>query len=342
MPIEAWWDRDDPLARVARGALRPLGALYGSAMAARNAWYDRRGGHRLAVPALSIGNLSVGGTGKTPLTAWAAARLAERGARPAVVLRGYGDDEPLVHGVLNPGVPVIVSADRLVGAERARAAGADLCVLDDAFQHRRAARIADVVLVGADTFRPWHRVVPAGPWRERPSGLRRATLVVVTRKAVPLSAAEVVARWVATVAPSVAIARVALLPDGLRAVGDPARTQPLSMLAGASVMATSGVGNPAAFEAQLEAAGARVTAHRFRDHHRYTAADVARLARAASSVRAAFVVTTLKDAVKLGPIWHPEAPPLWYVSQRVVVEDGHAALDRALADVLDARHPPAG
>src|SRR5690242_15793153 len=89
--------------------------------------------HDPAIPAVSVGNVTVGGTGKTPVAAWIATELVERGARPAIVLRGYGDDEPLVHARLNPNVPVIVAADRVAGIAQARDTGATIAVLDDAF-----------------------------------------------------------------------------------------------------------------------------------------------------------------------------------------------------------------
>src|SRR5437764_1070790 len=99
--------------------------------------------HPPAVPVLGLGNLSVGGTGKTPIAAWAAAELRHLGAHPAMLLRGYGNDEPLVHGELNHRVPVVVNADRVIGVEQAVAAGADCVILDDGFQHRRLARQVD-------------------------------------------------------------------------------------------------------------------------------------------------------------------------------------------------------
>ena len=139
--IERIWAEDGPAA----WALTPLSWIFSTAVAVKNVLYDigLLRARKLALPAVSVGNLSVGGTGKTPVSAWVAAELARRGARPAIVLRGYGDDEVLVHRALNPGVPVIVDADRVRGAATAKAQGATVVVLDDAFQHRRAARDAD-------------------------------------------------------------------------------------------------------------------------------------------------------------------------------------------------------
>jgi tetraacyldisaccharide 4'-kinase len=148
------WYALSPAERTARALLAPLGALYGAATAVRGALYDAGifPAHAGGIAAVSIGNLTVGGTGKTPIAAWLASEFLARGAHPAIVLRGYGADEPLVHQRLNPDVPVIVDADRVRGVARAVAAGADIAVLDDAFQHRRAAREADIVLVSADQW----------------------------------------------------------------------------------------------------------------------------------------------------------------------------------------------
>ncbi|MDX2183101.1 MAG: tetraacyldisaccharide 4'-kinase [Gemmatimonadaceae bacterium] len=328
------WYGTDRGARIARGALRPLSAVYGGVMRWRNAWYDvPTHVHAMPVPALSIGNLSVGGTGKTPVAAWCAAALQQRGGAPALVLRGYGDDEPMVHRHLNPTVPVITTSDRVAGAQLARRAGADVVVLDDAFQHRRAGRVRDVVLVSADRWHDALQVLPAGPWREPIVGLRRAHLLVITRKAVSLARARAVATAVQRVAPAVPQAIVALVADRLSAM-DGTDGGAVGALAGTSVLAICGIGDPSSFRAQLAAAGAEVQLKHYPDHYGYSDRDIASLAAAAGDRR---VVTTLKDAVKLAQRWPRTASPLWYVSQRVVVEDGGSALDGALAAVLDAR-----
>src|SRR5919205_723592 len=124
--VERVWFGDDLLARAARDALLPGEILYGAVIGLRKALYDSGilTTHKPALPTVSVGNLTVGGTGKTPVAAWIATELIERGERPAIVLRGYGEDEPLVHARLNPTIPVIVSADRASGIVNARVAGA--------------------------------------------------------------------------------------------------------------------------------------------------------------------------------------------------------------------------
>ncbi len=341
--VEAAWRGDGPGARLLQAALAPLSWSFGAAVRARNALYDRGvlAQHRGPIPALSVGNLSVGGTGKTPVAAWLAARALALGAKPAIVLRGYGDDEPLVHAAINPAVPVIIAADRVEGVARASAAGADVAILDDAFQHRRAARDLDIVLLSADGWRAPARLLPAGPWREPLASLSRASTVVITRKAASIEQAAELARCVRDVVPRTPVAVLHLAPDQLRRAVSPGGAEgvaePIDALRGQRVLAIAAIGDPDSFSAQLAAAGARVTLRGFADHHAYDSTDVAQLVAAAE--QADRVVCTLKDAVKLGPRWPADRVPLWYVSQRVVPEAGEAELQRLLDALLspDAR-----
>ena len=334
--LSTLWESDTVGARIARAALTPAEIAFGAITAVRSSLYSSGilPTQATALPALSVGNLTVGGTGKTPIAAHLAARLADLGALPAIVLRGYGEDEPLVHRVLNPNIAVIVSADRVSGVAQAKAAGCDVVVLDDAFQHRRARRVADVVLVSADAWRPGRRrhLLPAGPWRERLTAARRASIAIVTRKAATRDQADQVASAIASAA-NVPVGIVHLSPGSLRDIRGDAMV-PIDELRGRSVLAISAIGDPAAFVAQLAAAGARVTSAAFRDHYRFGASDIATLAGEAR--RYDRVVCTLKDAVKLAPLW-PGGSPVWYVSQRVVEERGAKVIDRILTTTLAAR-----
>jgi tetraacyldisaccharide 4'-kinase len=329
----AWFGRSTADG-VLRAAVLPAETLYRVGVAARAALYD----HGLlatrepAVPALSVGNLSVGGTGKTPIAAWLARRLREAGASPAIVMRGYGDDEPLVHRTLNPDVPVITSPDRLAGAQRAAENGADCIVLDDAFQHRRIARRADIVLVSADRWDGRTRLLPAGPWREPLSGLRRSSLVLVTRKSVGPSVAQSVAQELVrhTAAPA-AIVALGLGPLHMHSGAE----SPLGALEGRRVLAVAALGDPSAFGRQLEDAGAIVRTAFYPDHHRCSLEDARALS--AGLEQDEWAVCTLKDHVKLAPLWPRATSSLWYVSQRVVPEFGESAIDEALDSVLRAR-----
>ena len=334
--LERVWYGESLAARLGRAALWPAAVGYEAAVRVRGALYDR---HLLAsigasIPVLAVGNVSVGGTGKTPVAAWAVARLRERGAKPAVVLRGYGDDEPRVHELLNPGATVVCDADRVRGVRTAHAAGADCVVLDDAFQHRRLARTADWVLVSAERFATATRVLPAGPLREPTAALARADVAIVTRKSALPALAVTVAERIAAER-QIGVAVMHLAPSALVDARD-GTSRALEILRDVRVVAVAAIGEPEAFFAQLRALGARdLHGVSYRDHHAFTATDVAQLVRAAAS--ADVVVCTLKDAVKLAPQWPDAAVPLWYVSQRAEVERGAELLDASLALVLAAR-----
>jgi tetraacyldisaccharide 4'-kinase len=336
--LERLWFDDGRRARTARTTLAWASALYAGVSSVRNALYDRGvlRTHVPPVPALSLGNLSVGGTGKTPVAAWAAAALRRRGAHPAIVLRGYGADEPLVHHQLNPDVPVVVDADRVRGTATALAGGADCVVLDDAFQHRRIARVADWVLVAAEQWRDDARRLPTGPLREPVAALRRASVVVVTRKTMALDEADALADRLARAVPARATAVLHLAPEAL--VSFEGTRVPLSWLAGRRVLAVAAIGAPAAFFRQLRELGAEIDEIRWPDHHPFTATDVRRLSSRGAGREG--VVCTLKDAVKLAPLWHDAHGPLWYVSQAVVVDRGSALLDASLGTILAARTFP--
>jgi tetraacyldisaccharide 4'-kinase len=330
-----WADPRAP-ARAARAALYPAEVIYGAVAAVRNEMYDRQllSTRGLALPAVSVGNLTVGGTGKTPISAWLVTQLIGRGARPAVVLRDYGGDEGLVHAALNPGTPVISGGDRVDAVRRARARGADVAVLDDAFQHRRARREADVVLLSADDWRHPRRLLPAGAWRERLSALRRASIVVATRKAASSEVVEEMLAVADTYAPSIPRAAARIAPGAL-VHAHTAVTRPLSSLAGREILAVAGVAGPDAFRRQLEELGARVRLHAFRDHYAFSTDVALRLARAGE--QAGLVVCTLKDAVKLAPAWPRDGPALWYLSQQVILERGRLEMERLVGDLLEAR-----
>ncbi|MEP7000864.1 MAG: tetraacyldisaccharide 4'-kinase, partial [bacterium] len=330
------WYGEGVGARAARALLSPASWLFGLGVQRRARRFEQTAdaGNASSLPVLSLGNLTVGGTGKTPLAAWAAAALRARGATPAIVMRGYGDDEPLVHARLNPEVAVIVDADRVRGAIQARNAGADCVILDDGFQHRQIARVSDWVLIAAERWRDDLRLLPAGPLREPLHALGRANVIVVTRKSATRATAEEISSRLGARFPRAGVAICHLALDALVDARSGER-RPLSWLADRRVVGVAAVGEPAAFFAQLRDIGARLDERAFRDHHAFDAADVAELA--TDLARREGVVCTLKDAVKLAPLWPANAMPLWYVSQIAVIERGDAVLDRALEAVLAGR-----
>jgi tetraacyldisaccharide 4'-kinase len=307
-------------------ALAPLEAAYRFTVASRNRAYAAGllRTVRLDAPVLSVGNLSVGGTGKTPVAAWLAAELLARDQRPALLHGGYATDEPDLHRAWNPNVPVIAGRDRVAGGVRAIAGGATMLVLDDGFQHRRLERDLDLVLIAAESWTPAPRLLPRGPWRERPDALRRATLIAVTRKAADAAEAANVARSVRTFSASAPIVTLAIRPAGWRRAdgreGEPA----------GEVLAVAAIAAPAVFVANAREAGAHVSrVITYRDHHAYDSRDGDSIARAAQG-RA--IVTTEKDWMKLAG--RLDDTQVWLLRQRVEVEAGEQAIEEAIAGLL--------
>ncbi len=324
------WYGSGMIETVGRTLLWPVELAYRGVVAMREQAYAHRllATHRAAIPVVSVGNVSVGGTGKTPITSYLAAECLRRGARAGIVLRGYGDDEPAVHELLLPGMIVEADANRVQGIDRAKQRGAQVVVLDDALQHRRIARDVEIVLLSAD--RPWTtRCLPGGPLREPVAVLSRADLVIVTRKAASLDVAQQVEAR-ARAAGAREVAHVALSLDRLRLVAGEGVEQEkaLARLREVKVVAVSGIGDPTAWHQQLAALGAEVTPHAFADHHRYSVSDVERIVRGVPPGTS--VVCTLKDAVKLRALWPRSGPSLWYVSQRVEPGDSGARILRVL------------
>jgi tetraacyldisaccharide 4'-kinase len=335
--LERLWYGADVGARLGRAALGPFSWAYRAITGARNACFDAGllRARSTAIPAISVGNLTVGGTGKTPFAAYLVVELLTRGARPCVVLRGYGGDEEQVHRKLTPQAPVVVGADRVAAIAEGAARGCDVAVLDDAFQHRRAARVENVVLVSADV--PWvDRLLPAGPLREPVGALRRASLLVITCKAASKERAQELAQRL-TGDSDTPVAIAMLRPHALVRIGAPGKPLTLDLLEKRRVLVVAGIGNPKALVHQLEALGAEPVPVLFPDHHRYTAADVKALITRAAGTD--FVVCTLKDAVKLEARWPDKGPTLNYVSQRVELVSGEGHVQAALDRVLAARAP---
>jgi len=303
----------------------PLARVYGAVVGWRNARFDRGVGvTRVGVPVVSVGNVSVGGTGKTPMVMWLARRLMERGERPAIALRGYkggrggaGSDEATEFRRWLPEVPLAVGGDRVatIGALRGSAEGARVsCVLlDDGFQHRRLHRDLDVVLVDATRDPFADRLLPAGWLREPVEGLKRAGAVVLTRydagDAGHLSLRE---RLEQTHGGRVltAAAQWGGLDEGEPVGATPAK--PVAWLRGKRLLVVCGIGNPAAFLRQVKGeagaggvgvaggVGAVVEALFYPDHYGYPARGVREVVNAARGMGAEAIVTTEKDWSKLG------------------------------------------
>jgi tetraacyldisaccharide 4'-kinase len=326
------WTSGRADARLARLALLPASGLWRGAMAVRGLAY-RRGWlpvRDLPLPSVAVGNLTVGGSGKTPIAIWIARHYVESGFVPGILLRGYGGDETLVHQHAVPGAVVVADPDRASGAERALANGAQVLVLDDAYQRLDVHRDLNILVMSAETTRAVRWSLPAGPWRESWKALSRADAVIVTRKRATREAAHALAQELeGRVQGPVAIAHLGLRSlEGLVS----GTLAPAAALAGKRVVAASGIADPDAFVAQVKLTGAAVQVATWKDHHDYRDEDVAWLAHAAR--RADHVVITQKDAVKLRDRWPAAVPEPLVALLDLEWEEGGQRIEAALDAVV--------
>jgi tetraacyldisaccharide 4'-kinase len=292
---------------LARAALRIAETPYTWEVHRRNRRFDRGlGVEHVQVPVVSVGNLTLGGTGKTPLVEWLCRWLRARQVRAAIVSRGYGarhggrNDEAMELEERLPEVPHLQDADRVAAAQTAvEELSAQLIVLDDGFQHRRLGRDLDIVLLDALEPFGYGHVFPRGLLREPASGLGRAHAVVLSRAdAVAAERREEIRETVRYHAPGAAWAEAAHRPQALLSSDGDAR--PIESLQGRRVAAFCGIGNPAGFRHTLAGLGCELVELReFPDHHAYTRADVESLITWAGGLNSDAVLTTHKDLVKI-------------------------------------------
>jgi tetraacyldisaccharide 4'-kinase len=294
-------------AAAARLGLRLVEEPYTWAVAWRNRRYDRGATEicRSGVPVVSVGNLTLGGTGKTPMVQWLARWFRQQGIRVTVISRGYGaergarNDEALELAQDLPDVPHLQNPDRVAAARRAvEECGSQLIVLDDAFQHRRLFRDLDIVMIDALEPFGFGHVFPRGLLREPVAGLRRASVVALSRAdMLDPPQREAICRQVQQHAPQALWVEVKHAAMSLLAPGG--RQRPLGWLEGKTVAAFCGVGNPAGFRHTLDTCGCRVVDFReFPDHHRYGTADIASLSDWAEHLPVNAILCTHKDLVK--------------------------------------------
>lgn len=311
-------------------ALRPLAALYGS-IAERIAGQRKQAAVTLPVPVIVIGNIAVGGTGKTPLTLWFVDTLRELGWRPGVISRGYGGraqayplrvtaatdpaqcgDEPALLA-RQSAVPLAVAPDRVAAAQLLLDSGeVDILIADDGLQHYRLARDLEICVIDGARGIGNGALLPAGPLRERPARLAAVDLVVINgAQRAPL--------------PALAVAPIAMALDlGTARSLTGAQQRPLAAFRGGRVHAVAGIGNPQRFFDALSAAGLSVIPHPLPDHHR------------CSEVELAFgdglpVLMTAKDAVKCEGFVLPQ---LWSVPARARLSPADGARVRELISKL--------
>lgn len=305
-------------------ALLPPEILYGAGVTVRNRLYDARvlPSRGVDLPVLSVGNVIVGGAGKTPVSAWLARILADRGRKPAILTRGYGRDEVALHKRWNPDVPVVVDPDRVRGAETARARGRGSVILDDGFQHRRLRRDLDIVLHPVE-FPGRRNLLPRGPFREPLGSLDRADHLILTRRTASPSEATKVAREISSRFPGLPVAHVHLEPAGWTDLaGEPADppTGPL--------LAVTAIARPRSFARLAErTADAPVELMSFPDHHVFSREESDRIRERALGRT---VVTTEKDAVRVEGTPHPFGDSARVLRLKVVGEEGSDALVAAV------------
>lgn len=307
-------------AALLRTALAAAEPAYVTGARVRNWLFDAglRKAHRLPRPTISIGNLTTGGTGKTPMVRWLAGRLREGGRRVAVLSRGYkasapgsaGDEQIMLDRSLNSPleerrIAVVANPDRIAGAEEAlrQRPDTDVFLLDDGFQHRRAARDLDIVLISAANPFGYGHALPRGMLREPVAGVARAGAVVITHAGLADDEElSVIEQTIRRHNPAAPVFRAFHAPTALRSGGTsgPASAEHSPQaLRDRGWFAFCGVGDPHTFLRQLQALGGRCAGHRFfADHHQYTPHDRSALVHAAAAAGADVLVTTEKDWVK--------------------------------------------
>ncbi|TKJ42500.1 tetraacyldisaccharide 4'-kinase [candidate division LCP-89 bacterium B3_LCP] len=351
MKLELFWNKISPL-------LIPFSWLYGIAVRFRNAAYERGlfRTERLNVPVISIGNLSVGGTGKTPVTLKIAQLLkgSPFNQKPAILSRGYGrktkeytlvsggedvlcdatesGDECQIYARRLPGIPVAVDADRVSGGRRlTESFDISLLLLDDAFQHRRIYRDLDIVLIDS-RYPIWNeKLLPAGTLREYSPALERAHLIVLTNfqpedKENSTLLNNCIERFGQE---SVATCRPCFHRSYLFRTGEEVSSEEIS---GSGMIGFCGIAKPQGFQSMLEGLGIDVlTIIHFSDHHNYKPSDVEKLATVLNRAQADYLVTTEKDAVKLGPLF--QALPVLVIEIDIEWLEGFDYLQQKLLDI---------
>lgn len=340
-------------------ALAPLGGLYGAAMKARRVLYQtgRFRVHRLGVPVISVGNLTTGGTGKTPLVEWIANELAQKGRRVCILTRGYGRRSSGTRVIVSNGSEILFDANRagdepLLLAERLKGRAAVICdanrvsaalwavdnfksdvfVLDDGFQHLSVARNLNLLTI--DATNPWgnRRLFPAGILRERPAELARADCIVITRADDPDQTKEL-QREINKLSSGCPVFRSRMTLRGLREVARRESPAATNEIRASSVAAFCAIGNPESFFSQVRRGGYDLShMQAFRDHHTYTQADIDRVVRESITAGAQILLTTAKDEVKLRSL--DFALPCYAVDIAIEIEDKKrmiALIDEAVA-----------
>jgi len=325
-----------------RAGLAVLELPYGWIVRRRNARFDSGAAkaERVAAPVISVGNLTVGGTGKSPFVAWLARWCRERAAAVTIISRGYGsavgrpNDEALELAARLPGVPHLQNADRVAAAGAALAQNPrQVLILDDAFQHRRLARDRDIVLLDALEPFGFEHLLPRGLLREPVESLSRAQIVALSRSdAVSWERRREIESIARKLAPEAVWIELAHRPARFVTAGG--KTVGLAELAGRRVAAFCGIGNPAGFRHSLESCGLEVAAWlELPDHCAYDEREIARVEGWLAGLAVEQVVCTRKDLVKI-PREEIAGKRLLALEIEVDVVQGREELERVLSQVV--------
>jgi tetraacyldisaccharide 4'-kinase len=313
-------------AKLLRAFLKLASYPYAAAIGARNFCYDKGlvKSSGAPVPVISIGNLTVGGTGKTPLTIWLCNKLAEKRLKVAVLTRGYKmgkqwlSDEPAEINKNCRGVKVIVNPDRVAGATTAiRKYGAQILIMDDGFAHRRLRRDLDIIVVDATCPFGFGELLPAGLLREPLTALKRADAAILTRcDLVKEGELTQIEDRLCAFNPQLTIARTMHSPAAVRMSG--AEDSEPAGLTGRQIFAFCGIGNPDAFFRQLANLKLNIAAQRiYNDHHSYSSDDIADIYEEAKYLGANLILTTQKDWIKAAPLAPEYEIPLAYLAVKL-------------------------
>lgn len=327
-----------------RGVLRFASCGYAIVVRMRNFLFDlgSKKSHSLPLKIVSVGNITTGGTGKTPVVAEIANRLDRLGISTGLLSRGYHslesgeNDEKRVLDRLCPGVPHWLNADRVAGARQAQRDQPKLqsLVLDDAFQHRRICRDLDIVLI--DATNPWGfgYQLPRGLLRESKAGLRRAHLIVLTRSdLIPTHDLETIKAEIRQIAPDVPLMISRFAPTGWLTLDG--QHLALEAITSSPVTACCGIGNPEGFRNTLTAIDCFVkTFASFPDHHHYAQEDLDSLARVMKRDQTSTLVMTLKDLVKFPQEAFPDVTIAALLIEWEILE-GEEHLEAALAEFVE-------
>lgn len=294
-------EANGPIDGIVKAVLAFLSFFYGIGIRIVDLGYSSglRKTHKAPAPVVSVGNLTLGGTGKTPFTVFAAGHFLAEGKKPAILIRGYGKDENRMLKEELPDVPVYTGQDRVVNSFIAAKDGCGVIVLDDGFQHRRIARDLDIVLVDGISLFGNTRLAPRGVLRETVSALERADIIVVTKSGrIDEARKNEIMSYLAKVAYGKPVVMASHRPSFLSDIAG--AFYPIDTLSGKKVCLVSGIADPGYFAATISGCGALVTARiDHADHHAYTMEDVREMARTCAAKGAETIVTTKKDIVKL-------------------------------------------